>query len=157
LFDRPHGDHALALAIERSQRGSRTLGREQEHVEISPRLDQAEAHRQAVAEAQRRAMPEMRFDLPVKRAVDLVGGEHHHDVGGFDRFLDQIDSKGRRLGLDGASRSSAQADDDIDPAVVEVQRLGAALIAIADNRHSLACERCGIHVGVAQHVHDRAD
>ena len=48
---------------------------------------------------------------------------------------------------------SRKADDDVDPAVPEVQRLRTALVAIADDRDPLARERGGIDVGVALGVH----
>ena len=52
-----------------------------------------------------------------------------------------------------ASRAAAQPDDDVDAAVVEVERLRAALVAVAEDGDALAGERRGIDVGVAQHLH----
>ena len=54
-----------------------------------------------------------------------------------------------------APRSAAQADDDVDPAVLQVERLRAALIAVAEDRDALAGQRRGIDVGVAEQVHRR--
>ncbi len=83
----------------------------------------------------------------------LVGRQQHDDVGRRRR----LDQRGGRdavgLGLCRAGRTVAQADDDIDAAVLEVQRLGSALVAIADDRDALAVERRGIDVGVALGVH----
>ena len=57
------------------------------------------------------------------------------------------------FGLDRASRAAAQPDDHVDSAVLKVQRLRAALVAIAEDRDPLAGERRGIDVGVAEQVH----
>ena len=65
-------------------------------------------------------------------------------------------SKPGGLGLDRASRAAAKPDDDVDPAVLEVQRLRPALVAVAEDRDALARQRRGVDVGVAEQVHRRA-
>ena len=60
------------------------------------------------------------------------------------------------LGRDRASRCAAQPDDHIDAAVFEVERLRAALIAVAEDRDALAGERRQVDVGVAQQLHGRS-
>ena len=64
-----------------------------------------------------------------------------------DRVFDQRDLEPGGLGLGRAAGAAAKADDDVDAAVVEVQRLRAALVAVADDRDPLAGERRGIDVG----------
>ena len=97
-----------------------TLGREQKHVEVGARLDEAEADRQAVAEAQRGALAQVRLDLPIERRMDLVRREHHHDVGRGDRVLDQGCLEAGGFSFDRAARAAAQADDHVDPAVLRL-------------------------------------
>ncbi len=72
-----------------------------------------------------------------------------------DGVLDQSRLESGRFGFEGASGAAAKADDHVDPAVVQVERLGAALVAVAEDRDALAGERRGIDVGVAKHLHAR--
>ena len=69
----PQRDHPLALLVERAKRGARALWRDQENVEVPTRLDEAEAHRKAMAEAQRCTLAKVRFDLGVELRMDLIG------------------------------------------------------------------------------------
>ena len=65
-------------------------------------------------------------------------------------------SSGRPPRLRRAAGSAAKADDHVDAAVVEVERLGAALVAVAEDRDALAGERGGVDVGVAEQSMARA-
>src|SRR5206468_652573 len=67
--------------------------------------------------------------------------------------FDQSGAEPGRFGFIGAARAAAQADDHVDPAVVEVERLRSSLIAVAEDRNPLAGERRGIDVGFAEQVH----
>ena len=106
-----------------------------------------------MAEAERGAFAQVRLDLAIKRPVDLVGREHHHHVGRATASSTSAVSSPAAFGFDRASRPAAQADDDVDAAVVEVERLRAALVAVAEDGDALAGERRGIDVGVADQVH----
>src|SRR5258708_27010160 len=57
------------------------------------------------------------------------------------------------LGLDRPAGSAAKPDDNVDLAVLEIERLGAALVAIAEDRNALARERGRVDVGVAEKIH----
>ena len=97
---------------------------------------------------------QVRFDLAIDCRQRLVGREQHDDVRRRRRFEHGGGGNAVGLGPCSAGRSVAQADDDIDPAVLQVERLRAALVAIADDRDALACERGGVDVGVALGVHE---
>ncbi len=71
-----------------------------------------------MAEAERGAIPQLRFDLAIERAVDFVRGEHHHDVRRRRCLFDQGDRQTRGLGFKGATRFAAKPDDHVDPAVL---------------------------------------
>jgi hypothetical protein len=84
-------------------------------------------------------------------AVLLVGDEHHHDVAPAGRLdgLDDLEAAG--LGLSDAGGVGAEADDDVDAGVLEVQGVGVALGAEADDRDGLAVEEGEVSVVVVVH------
>jgi hypothetical protein len=69
-------------------------------------------------------------------------------------LFDRRGPQAGRLRFEPAARSAAQADYDVNSAVVKVQRLRPALIAIPKDRHALAGERRRIDVGVFQKFHN---
>ena len=99
----------LPSLVERAKRGAGTLGRDQEDVEVGARLDEAEADREAVAEAERCAFAQVRLDLAIERGVDLVGREHHDDVGRRDGVFEQSGLQPGGFGFERASGAAAQA------------------------------------------------
>ena len=88
--------------------------------------------------------------------MDLVGSQHHHDVGGCDSSFHQCSLKTCRLRLEAASRSAAKPHDHVDAAIVEVQRLRAALVAVTEDGNALARERSRVDMGVAEQLHGAA-
>ena len=109
-----------------------------------------------MAEAERRAFAQMWLDLTVQRAVDFVGREHHHHVGRGRPRPRPARSRARPLRPRSCFPSRRAARRPRRPAVVQVQRLGAALVAVADDRDALAGERRRVDVGVAQQLHGGA-
>ena len=81
LCHRDQPDHSLARLVEAAQRRARPLGRDQHHVEVAARADEAEMHREPVAERQRRAVPQVRLDDPIGPGHRLVGQQQHDEVG----------------------------------------------------------------------------
>src|SRR4029079_6642450 len=79
LGDRPEGQHAFALGIERAKRGSRPLRRDQVDVEIGARLNLFEVDGEAVAEAEGRAFTQVPVRLPVKCSPGFVRGRASTD------------------------------------------------------------------------------
>jgi hypothetical protein len=47
-----------------------------------------------------------------------------------------------------ARRTVAKTDNDVDAAILEVSRLRAALIAVAENRNALSGQRGWVDIGV---------
>src|SRR3972149_3761189 len=84
--------------------------------------------------------------LRVPLGLDLVGDQHHHAPRGGHGLGDRLDvqpvllRRGPRLAV------PPRGDDDLDPAVVEVQRLRAALDPVADDRDGLALQRTEVRV-----------
>ena len=81
---------------------------------------------------------QLRFDPAINRADDLVGGEQHDDIGGRGSIFERCSRETVGFNLRPARRNGAEADDHLGAAVLEVQRLRAALVAVADDRHALA-------------------
>ena len=106
-----------------------------------------------MAETERRARAEIRLDFPVKRRMDFIRREHHDDIGRCHGTFDQGSTEARSFNLDCAPRAAAKPDDHVDPAIVKVERLGAALVAVAEDGDALARQRSRIDVGVAQQIH----
>ena len=102
---------------------------------------------EAVSESQRAAFLQVRRDLAlVDVGLLLVRNQDHRDV----RLLDGLGHRQnlqavglrRRLGL----RALIEADDDVHAAVLQVQRVGVALAAVADNRHGFLLQKIKIRV-----------
>jgi hypothetical protein len=143
------------LLIERAERRAGTLRCDQEYIEVCTGLDETEAHRQAVAEAKRSAAAKIGLHLTVQRRMGFVGREHHDDVRGSDGILQKRGGQARRFCFEHASGLAPKSDNHVNAAVVQVERLRAPLVAIAEDRHALPVERSGIDVGIAQQVHGR--
>ena len=138
-MDGDEAGHAAALEVLAADEVAGALGRDERDVDLRRRLDLAVVDREAVAEEQRLAGGDPVADLLVPDlAVLLVGQQDHHDVaarGGLGHVGD-LEAVGARL-LDGGGVRT-QADDDVDAGVLEVQRVGVALGAVAEDGDGLA-------------------
>ena len=126
---------------------TRAFRRDHEYVHVGRRLNLLEMNIEAVGKSQRAAFLEVRRDLAlVNVGLLLVRNQDHRDV----RLLDGLGHRQnlqavglrRRLGL----RALIKADDDVHAAVLQVQRMGMALTAVADNRYGLALQKIKIRV-----------
>ena len=110
-------------------------------------------HDQPVAEAERRAGTKLAFDFAIEVAEDFVRGEQHYDVRAAGGLGDWLDAEAGALGFGAAGRAFTQPDDDVDAAVLEVERLRSALVAEAEDGDPLALKRRGVDLGVTKDVH----
>ena len=105
-----------------------------------------------MAEQQHVALGDAVADLVLPDlAVELVGEQDHHEVaaaGGLDD-REHLEALLARLGDRGGVL--AQADDDVDAGVLQVERVGVALGAVADDRDGLAVEEREVCVVVVDH------
>src|SRR4029079_10966442 len=108
-----HGPDQVAGAFRRDHADVNGLGR----------VDPPEPQVEAVGEHQELPGTQVRFDL---RVVDGllrgVGHEDHDDVCGFHRISDIGDPQAGLLRMGAALGAWGQADDDVDPALVQIQR-----------------------------------
>ena len=126
---------------------TRAFRRDHEYVHVGRRLNLLEMNVEAVGKSQRAAFLEVRRDLAlVNVGLLLVRNQDHRDVRLLDGLGHRQDLQAvglrRRLGL----RALIKADDDVHAAVLQVQRMGMALTAIADNRYGLALQKIKIRV-----------
>ena len=91
-------------------------------------------------------------ELLVRRLLLGVGHRHHDDVGPLGRLGDAHHRQAGGLGLGGRLRSLAEADDDLHAGLLQVQRVGVALRAVADDRHLAAADDRRIGVRLVVHL-----
>ena len=132
------------------------LRRDHQHVEVGARLDQVEVDVEAVGEHQRRALLHVLGEVVViDVALQFVGREHHHHVGPFGGFRHFHDLELLAFGLFDAGRALAQRDRDLLHArIAQVERVGMALAAVADNGDLLALDQVQVGVAIVVNTHD---
>jgi hypothetical protein len=155
LVDRDQAGHARAALIFAAHGVARALRRDHQHVEIGARLDQIEMHVQAVREQQRRAFLHVGMEVvAIDGALQFVRGQHHDDVGPFGGLGHVHDLELLGLGLLGGSRALAQRDRHLLHAgIPQVQRMGVALAAIADDGDLLALDEVQVGIPVVINAH----
>ena len=132
---------------------ARALRRDHPDVHDARRVDPPEVDVEAVGEHQQLAGAQVRRDLlVVDGLLGRVGDQDHDHVGRLDRVRDVHDLQPGFRGERPALRARSQPDDDVDAGFVEVQGVGVALAAIADDRHGLPGERRRIGVVVVVHL-----
>jgi hypothetical protein len=100
-----------------------------------------------VGEHQRFAFGEVRGDVGfVEIALDVIGYQDHHHVGGFGGFGGRQTVQAGGFGLGAALAVRGQADDYVEAGIAQVQRVRVALAAVADDGDFLAFE--GVDVSV---------
>ena len=145
--------HAAAGLVDGAEQVARALGRDHPDVDDAGRVDPPEVDVEAVGEHQEVAGPQVRADLGVvDRLLGGVGDQDHDHVGGLDRVGDVHDPQAGVLGERAALGAGREPDDDVDPALVEVQGVGVALAAVADDRDRLAGQGRRIRVVVVVHA-----
>ncbi len=134
---------------------ARGLRRDHDHVQIGTRHDLVVVDREAVGEGQGGALLQVRLDLVlVQAALELVGGEDHHQIGGGDRGRHVADLQAMRFGLGDGSGTRTQADGDVDTGVLQVAGMGMALGAVTDDGDLLALDDGKIAVFIVRNLHE---
>src|SRR5215510_3571892 len=155
LVHRHQHRNAGAALVLRPHRVAGALGRDHHDVEVGARLDQIEMNVEPMCEHQRRAVLHVaREVLAVDVGLQLVGRQHHDDVrplGGL-RDLHHLELLSLRL-LD-ALRALAQRHCHVlDAGIAQIERMGVALTAIADDGDLLALDQIDVGVAVVVNAH----
>ena len=157
-MDRDQAGHAAALEIFAAHGVAGALRRDHQHVEVGARIDQVEMHVEAVGEQQRRALLHVVVQmLAIDVALQFVRGQHHHHVGPLGGLGDFHHLEAGGLGLLRGGRALAQRDGDVlDAGILQVQRMGMALAAVADDDDLLALDQIDVGVAIVINPHGRS-
>ena len=155
LVDRDQARHTGAALIFGAHRVARALRRDHEDVEVGTRFDQLEVDVETVRERQRRTFFEVGGQvIAVQRGLSFVRRQHHDDIGpgGCVCRAEYLETFVFRL--PGAAGAFAERDGDfLDAAVAEIEGMGMALAAVADNGHFLAFDQIHIRITVVINSH----
>ncbi len=122
-------------------------------VDARRRLDLAEVDREAVGEHEQVAGRDPVLDLALPDlGLPLVRKQDHHDVALAGGVGDVEDLEAMGFGLGARGGVGTQPDDDVDAGVLQVERVGVALGAVAEDRDGLTCERVERGVVVVEHL-----
>ena len=133
---------------------ARPLGRDHEDVHIGRRDDLFEMDVEAVSTGQAGPRPQPGFDIGlIHFAGHLVRGQNHDDIGLFGRLGDLLDQKTGAFGLGPRAAARLEGDPHVHAAVTQVERVGVALAAVADNGDLLVLEQGQVGVFVVVNIH----
>ena len=140
--------------VDRAQQVAGALGRDHAHIDVLGRHDATEADVEAVGEHQQLARRAGWGRSRCRRAAFWT-------VSGTAIMMTSAASTASATSMTsrpaslrrwrGSWTPGARPDDDGDAALVEVQRVGVALAAVADDGHGLAVEGRGVGVVVVVH------
>ena len=110
---------------------------------------------EAVGEHKRRALLHVVVQvLAVDVALQFVGGEHHDEVGPFGGLGDFHHLEAGGFRLLGRGRTLAERNGDfLDAGILQVERMGVALAAIADDDDLLALDQVQVGVAIVINTH----
>ncbi len=118
------------------------LGRDHRHINMGGRHNLAEANVEAVGEHDRVARLEVGLDfVMIDLPLDGVGQQDHDHVGLGSRVGHAEDAQAIRFGLGLAPGAFMQAHAHVGAGVAQVERVGVALAAVADDGNLLAVEQ----------------
>ena len=115
------------------------FGRDHTHIDAWRRYDLVIVNIEAMGEHQSLAVTQLWKDaLLVELLLDLVRHQYHNHVGGPGGVRDRGYSQAFGLGLFPRLAAGVEPNDHVQPTILQVQRVGMSLAAIADDRHSLS-------------------
>jgi len=116
---------------------ARSLGRDEDDVEVLARPDLFEVDVEAVGKEQRCAFLEVGGYFLVERLLRNIGHQHGDEIRAAHRRLGRRHREALAARLVPALAALAQADDDVKAAVLQIERMRPALTAEAE--HGDAC------------------
>ena len=151
-MDGHQAGNAAALLVLAADQVAGALRGDEADVDAGRRLDLVEVDREAVGEHEQVAGRDPVGDVGLPDlGLLLVREQDHHDVAAAGGVGDVEDLEAGGLGIGAARRVRAEADDDVDAGVLQVERVGVALRAVAEDRDRLALERLEGRVVLVDH------
>ena len=145
--------HALAGHVGGTDGVAGALGGGHEHVHAGGRHDLLIADVEAVGKGQGLALGHIGGDvLLVDVGLDLVVDEHHHDVAPLGSLGDGHDLQAGGLRLGPALGTGPQAHANVAAGILQVEGMGVALRAVADDGDLLAVQIAELTVLLVVHL-----
>src|SRR6266540_500987 len=145
---------ATALGGNRAHRMTGGLRRDHHDVEILARHDLAIVNVESMSKPERRALADIRFDVGlIHRGDVLVGHQHHDEVGVPYRFGNLLDVQAGFTCLVPGGAALAKAHGDFHSRVVQIERVGVPLRAVAHDSDPLALDERQVRVLVVIDFH----
>ena len=134
---------------------ARALRRNHQHVEILAGLNKVKVHVETMREEQRRALLHIGLQfVAVNIGLQFVRRQHHDDIGPFRGFHNRHHLQALALGLLDRWGTGAQRHHNVLAArVAQIQRMGMALRAVADNGDILALDEIDVGVTIIINTH----
>ena len=155
VVHRHEAGHAAALDVFAAHGVAGALGRHHDDVDAFGRFDQAEVDVQAVGKGDRGAFADVVLDVFVPRVrLQFVGHGEHQDVAPGRGLGDAHDGQAFTFGLGGGGGAFAQRNGHVVCATVaQVQGVGVALRAVAEDRDFLVLDQVHVAIAVVVHAH----
>ncbi len=155
LRDGDETRHTAPFLVFRAHRMAGAFRGHHQHIDVGTGVDQVEMDIEAVGEQQRRAVLHVGREVGlVDIGLQLVGRQHHHDIGPFGGFRHGHDLEAFAFGLLGRRGAFAQRHDDVlDPGVAHVEDVGMPLAAVSDDRDFLALDQIKIGIPIVVDAH----
>ena len=152
LVDSDESRDTAALGVRAPHEVAGALRGDHDHVDVGDGLHQFEADVETVGEGNGLTGGEVRCDVAIEDLGDVgVGERDHHKVSPLGCVAHAHDAQACGLGLGLGRRAVAQPDDDVDPGFLQVQRMGVALAAVAEDGHLGAEDDRGISIFFVVH------
>ena len=155
LVDADEGGDPESLGEDEPLHVAGGLGGHHDYVHAAGRDYELVGYREAVGELQGGPLLEVGLhQFLVDLGLDLVRQEHHDDVGLPDRVGDLGYLKAVLLRLLPGFPVLPDADDDVDPGIMEAEGLRPSLGAVSEDRNDLPVEDLQVSVPVVVYLHD---
>ena len=154
LVDGDQHGHAAAGGVGAAHRVARGLGRHHHHVQVGTRLHLTVVDVEAVCERQHCALLQVRLDVGLVGSGDvLVRHQDHHEVGALDGISHRSHLQAGRTGLAIGRTANAHAHRHVHTRILQVERMGMTLRAVADDGDLLALDQLEVGVLVVENFH----
>ena len=147
--------HAAAFGVFAAHGVAGALGRHHDHVNAGLRLDQAEMHVQAMGKCNGRTFAQVVMHVFfVGLGLQFIGHGEHDQVAPGGGLGNAHHLQAFAFGFFGRGRALAQGNNHILGArIAQVQRMGVALAAIAQNGHFFVFDQVNVAIAVIIYAH----